>query len=253
MPFDLGPPPFVFPKPAIIRPATDDLLRFGGDPVARALMSHQMRRAAGGKALSTTYLSTQFSATDGADFTFSGVSLGAADNSLRRIVVFANAISSASNAFDAMTVGGETVSAAVEVNTGTVTRRIGIAHVPSGATGDVVVSLTGTALRLVVYLWRIDGLGHDAAADTLSVNATPATGTIDVPAGGVVIAAARAGTSSITFDAGISSDDTETASDSGDYWNGGHTDYAVAQTGLTVTASRADAGAVQMLAASWGP
>ena len=41
--FDLGPPPLVFPKPAIIRPATEDRA-----PLVLALLAHQMRRAGGG-------------------------------------------------------------------------------------------------------------------------------------------------------------------------------------------------------------
>lgn len=47
-PFDIGPPPLVFPKPAIIRPATEDLIRHGSDPVARALTAHGLRRVSSG-------------------------------------------------------------------------------------------------------------------------------------------------------------------------------------------------------------
>jgi hypothetical protein len=35
---DLGPPPFVFPRPAIIRPATRDLSKYGGPAVAMPFM-----------------------------------------------------------------------------------------------------------------------------------------------------------------------------------------------------------------------
>lgn len=45
---DFGPPLLVFPKPAIIRQATADLLRYGIDPVlGMAVLGHKLRRAAG--------------------------------------------------------------------------------------------------------------------------------------------------------------------------------------------------------------
>ena len=201
-----------------------------------------------------SFLSNQTSGTDATETTFSAVSLGTA--AADRYVVAVVHISSSARVLQKITVGG------VQLATTTVTTGyywIGIGNVPTGATGDVVVTCDTTCTSFSVGLWRLDNLTSSTASDTdigagVTGSDTPTgTLTIDVPADGTVIAAcSQIGPAAVTaswvnvdedFD-GV--DGTTLAS------TGGSKDYAAAQTNLSITCTYTDTALQTRIAASWG-
>jgi hypothetical protein len=133
---------------------------------------------------------------------------------------------------------------------------MGIAAVPTGTTGNVVVTMSGNMSRCGIGLWRIIGLvsavNHDSINTIVGADNNP-TGTIDVPANGIVIAQAYnqgATLRTVTW-AGVSEDYDEEVS-SGRSHHGGSVGSLGAETGRTITAAfDASAGAATLLAASW--
>jgi len=128
-----------------------------------------------------TFLSNQTSSADSTAYTFSAVSLGTATAD-RYIIAFCSALNSA-RTIGRVDVGG------VQLATTTVTgintfNFVGIANVPTGATGDVVVTLDAAGTSAVCGLYRVtalvsttaDDTAHDATnqISTLTIDATAA-------------------------------------------------------------------------------
>ena len=148
--------------------------------------------------LSLTHTASAADATDATNFTFAGLSLGAAD-ATRKIVV--TAFSRKSNGSVSVlptniSVGGITASKIVEqliedspgspVESGTA---MWWAEVPTGTNADVIVNYDGTQLRAAVSIYRIVGDGVElVATDTDSVDGGSALSTsLTVNAGGSAI------------------------------------------------------------------
>lgn len=145
------------------------------------------------------------------DYTASAVSFGAADTN-RRVLVSVNTFSTAAHTITGMTIGGVTATEIVQKNFTGVTdlsTAIFAASIPTGTSGDVVVSFDANVLDIAIDVFRMiketnftanatstsDGLGttiaHDLNTTTdgcaitvaMSANAdlsTPATGFTEV-------------------------------------------------------------------------
>ena len=124
-----------------------------------------------------TFLSVQSSAADASSYTFSAVDLGAAAGD-RYIIISCSALSSSRN-ITTVTIGGVAVT---EFSiTGIDTFNImGYANVPTGTTGDVVVTLDAGGTSAGCGLYRVTGLfsttddsqDHDATAGSSTLNLT---------------------------------------------------------------------------------
>jgi len=131
-------------------------------------------------AATITFLQDTIDMGNASTYTFAGQALGAAAAD-RIIVCFA--IDGVGSTATAVTIGGV---AATLVQTATTVRKntLWYAAVPSGTTGDVVV--TGAAeTEMGIALWRLTGVGGPCASGQSGAN--PGTATLSVPAGGVAI------------------------------------------------------------------
>jgi len=138
-----------------------------------------------------SFLQTAVSGTNAAEYTFSSQSIGAADSD-RYIICCVAWRASADTTLSSVSIGG--VAATLLANNVNVSGGetsgtcIAVAAVPSGTTGDVVVTIGATALRCGIALYRAVGLGTPTVPhDTLTSDADSPTGTIDIPNNGLCI------------------------------------------------------------------
>jgi hypothetical protein len=166
------------------------------DVAIRAVNALGGGTASATKAVTPTSATLDFAFIEGKSQTtssFAGVNFGAEDAD-RYIVVAIGMVDSGSNvrSFTSVTIGGvaATIAAVSGVGTNQFKRSvIAIAHVPTGLTGTVAVTQGGYN-RFAIGVYRLVGLisatAYDSDSTTGNGNALP----IDVPAGGVTIAAA---------------------------------------------------------------
>lgn len=233
------------------------------DPAKALLQSNQLIGfgAGGGAAAATvTFTDSSVDATDATAYTFSTQSIGTAAAD-RKIVVAADTAGGAASAdgVSGITVGGEALTqvAATIAPLGDETQvELWQGTITTGTTADIIVTWNGAHGRCGIGVWAVTGAGA-AASDTVEDNSstTAETGTIDVPAGGVLIAAVvhtATGTKTHVWTGPTEDYDEEVESNIGH--SGASLAYAAAQTGLTVTATfsaAVDQGA--MVGAAWGP
>lgn len=128
---------------------------------------------------------TAGSTSDLTIYTFSGLNFGA-EASDRYLAVFASGTNSGTFSISSVSIGG--VSATEVVTAGqasSVPSGIYIAAVPTGATGDVVLTFNSTMSRVGMTMARITGISSATATDTASDTTSSLSAGIDIPAGGV--------------------------------------------------------------------
>jgi hypothetical protein len=124
-------------------------------------------------------------AVDGTTFTFSSKSLGTAAAN-RKIVVGVGERGSTSIA--SVSVAGVGATQLINLVSGTSNRsNIWIADVPTGTTGDVVVTCGTSALRCGIGVWAMYGAASSTPSDTASSVDDAGVDTLVVPANGVGI------------------------------------------------------------------
>jgi hypothetical protein len=186
--------------------------------------------------------------------TFSAVDFGAADAG-RKIIAACYNSSGLPGTIAAVTLGGVSASEIVAVASST-NNQLGLwqADVPTGTTGDVFIDQTADGQGEIygAAIWRVIGAAA-AADDTLTSTANPMTGTINCPAGGVIIGAGTDFTTSATYTwAGITEvyDTTALGNDS---WSGASDVFIAAQTNLTITCTQSVDTQNGMAVCSFGP
>lgn len=124
-------------------------------------------------------------------YTFASQNLGTASSG-RHIVLVAGARASSTTAFtlSATIQGISATSVVTTFSTGAAANRLEmfIAAVPSGTTGDVVVTCSRTAVRMIIDLFIMTGIDSATPSATTSDVVTPFTGVLTVPADGIAIA-----------------------------------------------------------------
>lgn len=98
-------------------------------------------------------------------WTFSAVDFGAAD-STRCIVVSITANGSTAKTVTSVTIGGVSATIIKQQSSSDWTGAIAAAIVPSGASGDVVVNLSGNSASCTIGVYRILGLSSAAGIDS---------------------------------------------------------------------------------------
>lgn len=187
--------------------------------------------ASGSGDFSYAFTASGKSNATGTSYTLASADLGAAGAKHVLIAVSCNASPST---ITGVTVDGQSCSAALSNNGTNSSAAFYITDAVTAASGDVVVSTSGTvAIGVAVYaLYNCSG----TAADTLTSSADPMTGTIDVPAGGAVFVAwAAYNPASVTYTGATEDVDHGALSAGEDHGGAGSQSYAAAQTGLTIT------------------
>lgn len=193
-------------------------------------------------AASVTFLQKAGTGTNATAYTFSSQSLGTADADRYIIVGIVSRDTGQSTTLDSVTIGG--VSATIVVNHrnldgggNTSFAAIAVANVPTGTTGDVVVTFSQETLRCGIGMWRTVGI-DTTPTDTGGSSADDPTTSLDVSAGGIAVGIAMAsnGTSTTTW-AGLTEDWDDSTDVESTTYTGASDDFATIQSGLTVTAN----------------
>ncbi len=187
-------------------------------------------------------------------FTFTAQNLGAEDAGRYIVVCCGARLGATARTITSVTVGGVTADIAVTTNTTTAGAGVAIALVPTGATGDVVVTWSGFASGCVIQLYRVLGIGGTAASDTDTSSAADPSVSLDVPAGGVAFGTAVCSTNASSASwSGLTEDYDAAPGGAGGAYSSASGEFATQQTGLTVTCDfsvdESGAGAF----ASWAP
>tara|TARA_Y100000114_G_scaffold149162_1_gene162984 strand:- start:121 stop:774 length:654 start_codon:yes stop_codon:yes gene_type:complete len=150
------------------------------------------------------FRATAVSTSNLATYTFTSQALGPASPS-RRILVAAKYLTGGSAvAVNSVTVGGVTCTlpAGLSVSATTAGIRMGIAKVPTGTTGNVVVTLAASVNNCGIGVWSLDNLLSPTPFDTSAVSANASTlpfMSLDTNAGGAAVYASIATNNTRTF------------------------------------------------------
>lgn len=168
----------------------------------------------------TTYKGSDTDSGTASSFTVSGAALGTASAN-RWIVVGALTITSAGTLDGGtVTVGGTGLTQRILVDGANGQSSLWAGSVPTGTTGDIVVTPASGSPWVSVMWWSCDNVGTgvtDTDFDSAAVN-TATSVSLNCSAGGAIITAVQHQSNTYNFRQA-----------------GGHGDYAAIQTGLTVT------------------
>lgn len=146
--------------------------------------------------MALTFLQATSSTSDLATYTFSSQDLGDAASD-RQIIVAAQGRGASATRISSITVGGVETIIVDRVNSasGSNAAAIAMALVPTGTTGDVVVTFGVGVLRCAIQVWRATSAALYAAKTS---TADDPTASLYIPANGFVVAAAISGNASTT-------------------------------------------------------
>ncbi len=148
-------------------------------------------------AITKSLTASAVSGTDATTYTFSAQALGTAASD-RYILIGAVARATASRTLDSVTVGGVSATAIVNHEASSSNSGLWLAAVPTGTTGDVVLTFSAGMLRAGIAVWRLDGI-DTTPTDTDSSAADPATANITISAGGVAFSSSFIAISTTTL------------------------------------------------------
>lgn len=136
--------------------------------------------------------------TDGSSLTSAGASLGAAHVN-RRIYIGLGWKSAADRTISSMTVAGNAATIIAQTSASGAGAALCSIALASGTTGDLVVNLSGTALRMGFGVFV--SYGHATTATDTAVASAGASNdvSVDVPLGGLIVAAAYNGLTTATW------------------------------------------------------
>lgn len=191
--------------------------------------------------------------TDLTIYTFSTQSLGVAADD-RRVVVTAAATGASETTpnISSATIGGISATVILEVNNDHAVATLLIADVPTGTTGDVVITYDQEVNRCIISVYRVVGIASNTPFDTASDTTHSSdivSASIDVPSNGGVIGVVHGRSGSSVTWAGLTED-----SDVVVELSNVSSASIVSQSTLTASATFAATPTLEILAvASWTP
>lgn len=206
--------------------------------------------------MARTFLQAASSSSDATTYTFSSQNIGTAAGD-RHIVCFSASRGVGTLAVNSVTIGGVSATQAAENDrtSGGVTNSasLDIAAVPTGTTGDVVVTYSGGMLRAGISLWRLDDLASATPHDFDGSSANAPTCALDIPDDGCAIGGAiTAQDTASTSWSGLTENHDTLVLDSGNIvFSGASDDFASAETGRTITATFSAPNLSSGVFASW--
>lgn len=190
------------PKPAIIRPAPDDLQRDWRREPKKANFPPGWfpagAAAAGGPDLSV--VSTDTDATNTGQYTFSNVPFGAAASDRLLIIALGGGSTVGPITLLSVTIAGATATIHAQANNSANTRNghaaVASALVAAGTSGTIVITWDdgggGAMLDTAYALYRVTGLQSATPTDTATASGGSPTMSIDRANNGFIVAAASA-------------------------------------------------------------
>lgn len=210
--------------------------------------------AGGGNPTTCTFLQLARNDSDLTTYTYAAQNFGTAD-ARRYIIAAIGGRANVASTLDSVTIGGVTATQIANVTVGTTgIAALFAAAVPTGTSGDVVLTFSGGMLRTGCALFSLLSdfdatVPTDAQTDnTLSTNDLSVS--LSVPVGGVVIACNHTNaTSTATAWTGVTEDyDQASAENPGQGYSGGHASYT--SSPLTVTCTITTTPSLSVLAAA---
>lgn len=203
------------------------------------------------------FLSANAVASSNIGHTFASLNFGGTSAD-RYMLAFIGFQGSAAGSIAGCTIGGVSgteISAlnVTGIGTGTTKGKTYIASVPSGTSGDLVVSVSSAAASRYSYaLYALFGLGSTTPFDTGTATTNPMTKSLNIPERGVGIAASFDSTSATNTWSGLTEDSDGIASSTYVYTSAS-LEANSAQTGLLVSCTATAANAPTFMALSFGP
>ena len=134
-------------------------------------------------AITRSLTASASSNSDASSYTFSAQAIGAAASD-RYVLVGIAARNSSDVALNSVSIGGVSATSVVSATASGSRAAFYIANVPTGTTGDVVVTFASTMLRCAIGVWRVDGLTSTTPTDSTTNTTDPFAANINISAGG---------------------------------------------------------------------
>ena len=222
----------------------------------RALMAAS--GVGGGSIAEVSLVANAIDSSSATAYTFSGVALGAAASD--RIIVVGGFSTNAVHTVSSVTIGGVSAAQVVAAtNSGGEQCALWQAAVPTGTTGNIVWTWSGSEVGMGIGVWRIVGATATAHASSGVTGASPLSSTLNIPANGVAIAYSGAASSNRTatwtgLTEGFDANGVEDGVNSGNH-TGASDAFTTTQTGRTIqmTLSGVSIRNPVLTMASWGP
>ncbi len=189
--------------------------------------------------MAALFLQTATSTSGLGTYTFSAQNLGTAASDRYIVVAVASRKAGASATISSVSVGGVTASIVSQVTdnvTNTNVSGLAIAAVPSGTTGDVVVTFSLTMLRCGIALYRLDNLVSSTPYDFHSSTVAAPTASLQTTYGCAIGTAITAQVASTTW-TGLVAKDYDLAIVAGTQFSGASTVLTTSGATPTVTAT----------------
>lgn len=193
------------------------------------------------------------SSADLTAYTFSAHDIGTAAVD-RIVVVGTKGVSALASTLSTVTIGGVSATIAVQQNTDvtgqTFHAGISYAFVPSGATGDIVVTFSAAQVRAAVMVYAL--AAASAPTQTIASAADPAVLTLDILANGLAIGIGTVNQATTQTWANLT-EDSDTTVESSNYGSAS-AEFATEQTDLAITTDYGTGDGTQAaVAAAFGP
>ena len=201
-----------------------------------------------------SYTDNPVSTADLTTYTFSSAALGtAAADRIIVVSVTTKASGGAARTVSSLTIGGVSGTEIAALTTGGVNIAMWYAAVPTGTTGDIVVTWSGACQECGCGVWAVYGAASSPTDFDSAYNgdATTVANTITIPAGGVGIMGMRSsGVSTHTIDNVTENYDAQ----AGDFPQAGGSDaFAELQTELVITTTISASQVASAISSAWGP
>lgn len=200
------------------------------------------------------FLQSASSIVNGTVYTFASQSLGAADAGRYIVVGFASRTTTGvSGVVTSLTVGGVSASILDQGSFSNQHAGMAIAAVPTGTTGDIVVTFDGEQQRAAIFMYRLVDIDSATPSDLLSSTSLNPSVALDVPEGGFAIGVAGFGFgdgstawTGLTEDADLSVESSMNGTSASD-------SFETEQVNLTITANSSVNLESVGVFASWAP
>lgn len=203
-----------------------------------------------------TYLEDATSTADLQTYTFSSQNLGTAASDRCIVVTIGTRDTGATTkTIDSVTIGGVSATIVIQKQyavTNSTVSGIAIAAVPTGTTGDVVITMSEAMLRMATSIYRVDGVDCTVSTDAEGSIVSGPSASLYVPAGGVAVGTGAFSSAGSTVTWSGLTEDTDTMIESLMLFTSASGAFATEQNPLStsITESATEEAATFV---SWGP
>lgn len=204
--------------------------------------------------MTISFLQATTDTTDTNAYTFASQNLGTAASDRYIIVVAVARKGGASTTLSSVTIGGVSATIVKQVTnnvSNTDVAGIAIAAVPTGTTGDIVVTWGASMVRCAIMAYRATGINATAYDSDSSTSGNPSV-SLDIPASGFAIGGGLTAASTTTSWTGLT-EDTDGTLESFVTYSSAHDEFPSGETGRTITMTFGSSTESAGVFASWGP